>query len=66
MGPLGNRVKFGGEGWVDQFLSLGLSLLLGQEPFKNLTVVGGWVVVVKRHIRVLLWVKAFGFGLGPS
>ena len=21
-GPLRNRVKFGGEGWVDQFLSL--------------------------------------------
>ena len=29
-------------------------------------VVGGWVVVVKRHFRVLLWAKAFGFGLGPS
>ena len=50
-GPLGNRVKFDGEGWVDKFLSLrqvyisNLSLLLALEPFKKLAVGGGgWVV----------------------
>ena len=37
------------------------------EPLKKLAVGGGWVVVVvKRHFRVSLWAKAFGFGLGPS
>ena len=74
-GPLGNRVKFDGEGWVDKFLSLrqvyisNLSLLLALEPFKKLAVGGGWWVggwVVKRHFSVLLWTKASGFGLGLS
>ena len=40
-----------------------IGFLLSLKPFETFSFVGAWV---NSEFSVLLWAKAFGFGLGPS